>query len=81
VASPPSVPPKRAGGTLREFALALELPFILIGGVLVGGGLGYLVDRATHTSPTFVLVGGGLGFAGGIWDILKRLSHQEKQGK
>jgi len=57
----------------------MELPFIMIGGVLIGGGLGYLADRALHTSPTFTLIGGLLGFAGGIFDIIKRLLKQEKQ--
>jgi F0F1-type ATP synthase assembly protein I len=66
---------------MRDLAMALELPFVMIGGVLIGGGLGYLADRAMHTSPAFILIGGFLGFGAGIWDIIKRLSRQEKQGK
>lgn len=80
MASPPPSSRKRPGESLRQFALAIELPFIMIGGVLIGGGLGYLADRAMHTSPAFTLIGGLLGFAGGVWDILKRLLRQEKQG-
>jgi len=80
MASSSPVPPKRSGGSLRQFAMALELPFILIGGVLIGGGLGYLVDRSIHTSPAFTLIGGLLGFGAGVWDILRHLSRQEKQG-
>jgi ATP synthase protein I len=62
--------------------MAMELPFILIGGIVIGGGLGWLLDRQFHTSPGLTLLGGTLGFGGGMWDILKRLSRAEKdQGK
>lgn len=63
----------------RQLAMALELPFLMIGCVLIGGGGGYLLDRWLHTSPALTLVGGLLGFVGGIWDILKRLLREEKK--
>jgi ATP synthase protein I len=56
----------------------MELPFILIGGIVIGGGLGWLLDRHFHTSPALTLILGALGFAGGLWDILKRLNRAEK---
>lgn len=80
MSSPTPAPPKRTSRFLQQLALAMELPFIMIGGVLIGGGLGYLADRATHTSPAFTLVGGLLGFSAGIWDIIRRLLRQEKRG-
>lgn len=55
----------------------MELPFIMIGGVVIGGGLGWLIDRHFHTSPALTLLFGGIGFAAGIWDILKRLNRAE----
>lgn len=64
---------------MRQLALALELPFIMIGCVVVGGGIGYFLDRSFHTSPALTLVGGFLGFGAGIWDIIRRLSRAEKQ--
>ena len=79
MASQPPPSSKRTSGTLQQVALAMELPFIMIGGVLIGGGLGYLGDRSFHTSPVLTLVGGLLGFAAGIWDILKRLLHDAKK--
>ena len=72
-------PPKGPGNLVRQFALAMELPFIMIGGVVVGGGIGYFIDRAAHTSPAFTLIGGFLGFGASIWDIIRRLSHDEKR--
>jgi len=59
--------------------MAMELPFIIIGGVLIGGGSGYLVDRWLHSSPAFTLILGLIGFAGGVWEILKLLSREEKK--
>jgi len=60
-------------GLSRTFGLAFELPFVLVGWVLVGGGIGYLLDHWLHTTPWLMLVLGFLGFAGGVWDVLRRL--------
>jgi len=79
--SPQGNPPSKApGNLLRQLALAMELPFVMIGGVLIGGGIGYLIDRSLHTSPALTLIGGLLGFGAGIWDIVRRLTRSEKQG-
>lgn len=88
MASPSSTPgpddknsgDKNTGGSLiRQLALAMELPFVMIASVLIGGGIGYLLDRPLHTSPALMLVGGFAGFGAGIWDIIRRLSHAEKK--
>jgi F0F1-type ATP synthase assembly protein I len=72
---------KRPSAFVQQLSMAMELPFILIIGVLIGGGGGYFLDRAIHTSPVFTLVGGLLGFAAGMVDILRRLSRGEKNEK
>jgi F0F1-type ATP synthase assembly protein I len=54
-------------------ALALELPFTIVGAVLVGGALGYFVDHWLHTRWIFTLILGGLGFAGGVREVIRRL--------
>lgn len=58
----------------RQIALAMELPFVFVATVVVGGGIGYLVDRWLHTSPVFLLILGGLGFVAGVREILRRLA-------
>ena len=74
-------PRKPSASLARQLALALELPLVPIAGVLIGGGIGYLLDHWLHTSPTFTLVGGGMGFGGGLWNVLKELSKDSrKQG-
>jgi F0F1-type ATP synthase assembly protein I len=47
--------------------------------VVIGAGLGYLLDRRWGTSPALVLVGGALGFAGGIFEVLRRLTGKRKE--
>jgi len=64
---------------LRTVAAVLELSIILVAGVLVGGGLGHLVDGWLHKDSLFTLILGGLGFVAGIREVLRRLSREEKR--
>jgi F0F1-type ATP synthase assembly protein I len=77
--SPNSDPRKRPGVAMVQLAGALELPFVLVGSVLAGGGIGYLLDRSLHTSPGIALGGGFLGFIFGMWQILRQLSKDRKR--
>jgi F0F1-type ATP synthase assembly protein I len=56
----------------NQFALAMELPFVLVAAVLVGGLMGYFLDRWLHTKMIFTFLLGGVGFFAGIRDILRR---------
>ena len=67
---------REVGGFSRQFAMAMELPFILVAAVGVGGGVGYLLDRWLHTNPYLMLIFGTLGFIGGLRDMLRRLNKQ-----
>lgn len=57
----------------NQFAMAMELPFVLVGAVLLGGVLGFFVDRWLHTKPFLMMLFGALGFFGGVRDIIRRL--------
>ena len=61
-----------------QTALAMELPFTIVGAVLLGGVLGYFLDHWLHTKLVFTLVLGGLGFAGGLKEVLRRLSQTDQ---
>jgi len=52
--------------------LAMELPFAIVGAIVFGGFLGYLLDRWLHTSPWLTIAGGGFGFASSIFEIVRR---------
>ena len=53
--------------------MALELPFVLVSAIVVGGLFGYFLDRWLHTRPVFMLILGGMGFDAGVRDVLRRL--------
>ena len=57
----------------NQAAMALELPFVMVGTIALGAALGYFLDRWIHTKPFFTLALGALGFAGGLREILRRL--------
>ncbi|GAC1687114.1 MAG: hypothetical protein PVS2B2_26020 [Candidatus Acidiferrum sp.] len=56
-----------------QFAVAMELPFIFVATIVVGGTLGYFTDRWLHTKPIFLLLFGAAGFYAGVRDVLRRL--------
>ena len=70
-------PPKKDLENAKKYStqasLALELPFTIVGAVVVGGLLGYYLDRWLHTKLVFTLLLGGAGFYAGLREILRRL--------
>jgi F0F1-type ATP synthase assembly protein I len=56
----------------KESETAMELPFTIVGAIVLAGFLGYLVDRWLHTWPWLMIIGGGLGFAASLVDIIRR---------
>jgi ATP synthase protein I len=67
---------KQAKGFSRQFATAMELPFVMVGTIVVGGLIGFLLDRWLHTGPFLMLIFGTLGFFGGVRDVLRRLPNK-----
>ena len=67
---------KEVGGFSRQYAMAMELPFILVASVGVGGAAGYFLDSWLHTKPFLMLILGTLGFIGGLREMLRRLAKQ-----
>ena len=64
---------EKAKDVSNQAAIAMELPFVLVSAVVVGGLLGFFLDRWLHTKPVFLLVLGGIGFFAGVRDVLRRL--------
>jgi F0F1-type ATP synthase assembly protein I len=60
-----------------QAALAMELPFTIVGAALLGGVLGYFLDHWLHTKVIFTLVLGAVGFAGGLKEVLRRLAQSD----
>ena len=72
--SPSPSPRKRPDRPSSQFATALELPIVLVLAIVIGGFLGYLLDRWLHSKPAFMLILGGLGFYAGVRDVLRRVA-------
>jgi len=64
---------KRAKDFASGPALALELPFTLVGPIAVAAAIGYLLDHWLHTRPWLTLILGALGFVAGVREVLRRL--------
>lgn len=78
----PSEPPrKRHSRFTQQFAVAMELPFLLVGTTLTGGFFGFLLDRWLQTAPAFVIVLGALGFCAGLREMLRRMKKMGNEGK
>jgi len=67
---------QQAAGFSRQFAMAMELPFVIVAAVAVGGVIGFFLDRWLHTRPYLMLLLGFLGFFGGLRDVLRRVAKQ-----
>ncbi len=70
---PPSPELQKAKKYSTQVSLALELPFTIVGAVILGGALGYFLDRWLHTKMLFTIVLGGVGFYAGLREVLRRL--------
>jgi ATP synthase protein I len=64
---------KEARDMTVKAGLAMELPFTLVGAVVVGGAIGFFLDKWLHTAPWMLILFGGLGFAGGVSEVIRRL--------
>lgn len=60
-------PSANASGMARALRLSAEL----IGGVVVGAGIGLLIDRVAGSSPWGFIVMVLLGFAGGVLTVMR----------
>jgi ATP synthase protein I len=65
--------PKPGEGENQQFAMAMELPLIIVAAIGVAGLLGFFLDRWLHTKPIFMIALGAVGFGIGVRDVLRRL--------
>lgn len=62
---------KTATGGMAGFGQALKLSSEFIAGIVVGAGLGWLIDRIAGTSPWGLIIFLLLGFAAGVLNVLR----------
>lgn len=60
-----------ASSTSRALSLGMRVLSEFVGGVIAGGGLGWLLDKLFSTQPVFLIVFIGLGTAAGFWNVYR----------
>jgi len=67
---------QQVAGFSRQFAMAMDLPFVIVSAIAVGGLIDFFLDRGLHSKPYLMLALGFLGFFGGLREVLRRLDKQ-----
>ena len=65
-------------GEGAQMGQGLRVASDLLAAFLVGGGLGWGLDRLLDTAPWFLLVGLGLGFAAGIRNVIRAMDEMDR---
>jgi ATP synthase protein I len=65
----------------NQYGQAMDLPITLVAAMVVGGGMGYLLDRLLHTGPWLMIGLGVVGFGVGMRDLIRRLTKNSASGK
>jgi ATP synthase protein I len=69
-ASSGSAPP-RAEGTGSAMAMGMRAGSEFVAAIIVGTGIGWVIDRALGTKPAFLIVFFMIGVAAGVWNVIR----------
>ena len=73
--SEPKPAPKTGGSAAGSaMSLGLRAGSEFVSAVILGLGIGWVLDRALHTNPAFLIVFFLLGVAAGIWNVIRLTS-------
>jgi ATP synthase protein I len=73
--SEPTATPKiDAGASGSAMSLGLRAGSEFVSAVILGLGIGWVLDRALHTNPAFLIVFFLIGVAAGIWNVIRLTS-------
>jgi ATP synthase protein I len=76
-APPPGPQPKsdaKSDGSSSAMSLGLRAGSEFVSAVIIGLGIGWVLDRALHTNPAFLIVFFLIGVAAGIWNVIRLTS-------
>ncbi|HEV8540673.1 MAG TPA: AtpZ/AtpI family protein [Nitrospiraceae bacterium] len=58
----------------KGFSIAVRIGVELVAALIVGGGLGYLVDSYFNSSPLGIIIGVFLGMSAGLLNVYRTAS-------
>jgi ATP synthase protein I len=71
-ASEPKAAPKTNGGAAGSaMSLGLRAGSEFVSAVILGSGIGWVLDRALGTRPAFLIVFFLIGVVAGIWNVIR----------
>ncbi len=79
---PPASEPKpenKSGDAGSAMSLGLRAGSEFVSAVIVGLGIGWVLDRALGTNPAFLIVFFLIGVAAGIWNVIRLTSPKRPQ--
>ena len=71
---PKPAPKSDASATGSAMSLGLRAGSEFVSAVIIGLGIGWVLDRALHTNPAFLIVFFLIGVAAGIWNVIRLTS-------
>jgi F0F1-type ATP synthase assembly protein I len=71
---PTPTPKTDASATGSAMSLGLRAGSEFVSAVILGLGIGWVLDRALHTNPAFLIVFFLIGVAAGIWNVIRLTS-------
>lgn len=78
--SEPKPAPKTGGSAAGSaMSLGLRAGSEFVSAVIIGLGVGWVLDRALHTNPAFLIVFFLIGVAAGIWNVIRLTSPKRPQ--
>ena len=69
---------KHAEAPQSQLGLAFRMSTELVAAVVVGGGIGWALDRVFHTSPVLLIVMFGFGVATGFRQVMRTAREMNK---
>jgi F0F1-type ATP synthase assembly protein I len=71
---PTPTPKTDASATGSAMSLGLRAGSEFVSAVILGLGIGWVLDRALHTNPAFLIVFFLIGVAAGMWNVIRLTS-------
>ncbi|MBV8107510.1 MAG: AtpZ/AtpI family protein [Hyphomicrobiales bacterium] len=71
---PPEGAQPRADGTGSAMAMGMRAGSEFVAAIIVGTGIGWVIDRALGTKPAFLIVFFMIGVAAGVWNVIRATS-------